>query len=89
MAHVPADRLRRGLVGDFTLAENSILGLQREPRWGPGPWLSPATVQTHAMALLAEHDVRPADPGAAARTLSGGNQQKLVVGRELTAPACR
>ena len=84
LAHVPADRLRHGLVGDFSLAENLALGLQREPRLGRGPWLDPNLVRRHAVALLAENDVRPADPAAPGRALSGGNQQKLVVGRELS-----
>jgi simple sugar transport system ATP-binding protein len=84
LAHVPADRLRRGLVPDFTLAENSVLGLHRERRFGRGPFLSRRALRRHARTLLADHDVRPADPEALARNLSGGNQQRLVVGRELS-----
>ncbi len=84
LAHVPSDRLKRGLVGDFTLAENLVLGLHREPRFARGPWLRRRAVTRHALAAVAEHDVRPPDPQAAARNLSGGNQQKLVVGRELS-----
>jgi simple sugar transport system ATP-binding protein len=73
--HIPEDRLARGLVLDFTLEENLILGRQRQ-LWG-------TAAHAEARRALGEWDIRPADPGATARTLSGGNQQKLVVAREL------
>jgi simple sugar transport system ATP-binding protein len=84
LAHVPSDRLRRGLVPPFTLAENLVLGRQREPEVGRGPWLSPRRLAARARPLLEEFDVRPPDPAARAAQLSGGNQQKLIVARELT-----
>jgi simple sugar transport system ATP-binding protein len=84
LAHIPSDRLRRGLVPDFTLAENLLLGRQRDPRLAPGVLLSPGALAARAAPLLDDFDVRPADPGARARQLSGGNQQKLIVARELT-----
>ncbi len=86
LAHVPEDRLRRGLVLDFSLAENAILGVQHRPPISRGPWralFDPAAIGARARAILAGADVRPADPALPARALSGGNQQKLVVGREL------
>jgi len=86
VAHVPEDRLRRCLVLDFTLAENAVLGAQHRPPISRGPLralLDPAAIRARAGAVLAAAGVRPADPDLPARALSGGNQQKLVVGREL------
>lgn len=81
LAHIPADRLRRGLVADLTSAENLVLGRQRE--LAHGPWLGGPSLVEAAREPLTAHDVRPADPTARAGRLSGGNQQKLVVAREL------
>jgi simple sugar transport system ATP-binding protein len=85
LAHIPADRLRRGLVAEMTCAENLVLGRQREA--ARGPWLGGPALEARARAPLAEYDVRPADPRAAAGRLSGGNQQKLVVAREMSRDA--
>ena len=84
LAHVPSDRLRRGLIGEMTLAENLVLGREREPALGRGPLLSRSRLLGRARTLISEFDVRPTRPDARARQLSGGNQQKLVVARELT-----
>jgi len=84
LAHVPGDRLRRGMVAEMTLAENLALGRQRERALGPGPFLSPAALAAAAAPLLERFDVRPAEPARLGRQLSGGNQQKLVVARELS-----
>jgi len=84
LAHIPSDRLERGLVAEMTLAENLILGLQHDPSLGEGPFLSPQALVARAERLLADHDVRPPVPGLLAGRLSGGNQQKLVVARELS-----
>lgn len=82
LAHIPADRQTRGLVLDFTVGENLILGRQREfSRLG---WLRVGAVKKHAADCLAAFDVRPPRADVLARTLSGGNQQKIVVARELT-----
>jgi simple sugar transport system ATP-binding protein len=86
VAHVPEDRLRRGLILDFTLAENAVLGVQHRRPISRGPWralLDAAAIGARARAVLAAAGVRPAAPELPARALSGGNQQKLVVGREL------
>ncbi|HVT15257.1 MAG TPA: ABC transporter ATP-binding protein [Thermoanaerobaculia bacterium] len=89
IAHVPEDRQRRGLVLAFDLAENSILGVHYRPPVTAGPgavWLDRAAIGRRARQIIAEYDVRPPDPSLAARALSGGNQQKLIMGREMTLP---
>ncbi len=84
LGHIPADRHRHGLVADFTLAENLTLGRQRE--LSGRVTMDRARVLTHARELLARFDVRPGEPDLPVRALSGGNQQKLVVARELSRP---
>jgi len=83
LAHIPSDRLYRGLVPGMTLAENLVLGRQREPVVGTGPWLGGHALEEAAMPRLVEFDVRPPEPGTTAGRLSGGNQQKLIAAREL------
>ncbi len=84
LAHIPSDRLKRGLVPDMTLAENLVLGLQREPSVGSGPWLGGRALEAAALPRLKEYDVRPPEPRHTAGRLSGGNQQKLIAARELS-----
>ena len=83
LAYVPADRVREGLIPAFRLDENAILGRQYEPDLGAGVWLWPRRVAARAEALLRRFEVRPASPALPAAVLSGGNQQRLVVGREM------
>ncbi|HZI18735.1 MAG TPA: ABC transporter ATP-binding protein [Pyrinomonadaceae bacterium] len=83
VAHIPEDRHRRGLLLDFDLAENSILGDHyRPPASGRGPLLDVAGIRRRAVEVIRDYDVRPANPDLPARALSGGNQQKLIIGRE-------
>jgi ABC-type uncharacterized transport system ATPase subunit len=83
IAHVPEDRHRRGLLLDFDLAENSILGLHyRKPAVSIGPLLDLGGIRSRALEIIRDFDVRPANPDLPARALSGGNQQKLIIGRE-------
>jgi simple sugar transport system ATP-binding protein len=84
LAHIPSDRLRRGLVPEMSLAENLVLGRQREPATGVGPWLGGHTLEEGSRAVLQEYDVRPPEPAQLAGRLSGGNQQKLIAARELS-----
>jgi ABC-type uncharacterized transport system ATPase subunit len=90
IAHVPEDRHRMGLLLDFDLAENTLLGVQDRPPLVKGPlrgWIDRNVLFARGNDIVHEHDVRPPDLRARARALSGGNQQKLVLGRELaTAP---
>jgi general nucleoside transport system ATP-binding protein len=87
IGHVPEDRLGRGLIPAMTLADNALLGRQRELADRLG--LDAARIAAHARRLIEQADVRPADPSALAAALSGGNQQKLVVARELDRPGLR
>ncbi len=84
VGHIPEDRQLRGLVLDFSLAENIALHDFREPpdsKWG---WLFPKRIAARAKTLLTEFDVRGGGPQTPAAALSGGNQQKVVVAREVS-----
>jgi simple sugar transport system ATP-binding protein len=84
IGHIPEDRQRRGLVLDFTLAENIALkDYCEEPdsKWG---WLFPKRLLARAKKLLTEFDVRGGGAKTLAASLSGGNQQKVVVAREVS-----
>ena len=86
LAHIPEDRHHGGLLLDASVADNLALGREDVT----GRWrIDRAAVRAHAAARIAELDVRPPDPDALARALSGGNQQKLVIGRELSRPNLR
>jgi ABC-type uncharacterized transport system ATPase subunit len=82
VSHIPEDRHERGLVLDYTVAENLILG--RQHRFTHGLALDSARIREHAAAMIAEYDIRPANAELPARALSGGNQQKIVVAREMS-----
>ncbi|NKX53223.1 ABC transporter ATP-binding protein [Arthrobacter mobilis] len=83
---VPEDRTVQGLVGTFSVAENLVLNrYDREP-FAKGLAMNPARVAENAAARIAEFDVRTQSAAAAAGTLSGGNQQKVVMARELSRP---
>ena len=82
MAYVPEDRQERGLVMDFDLTENGVLGGQHTPPVG-GTRIDWAGAREHASDVIETYDVRPPNPEATAKSLSGGNQQKFLVGREL------
>jgi ABC-type uncharacterized transport system ATPase subunit len=87
IAHVPEDRHRRGLLLDSSLAENSILGVHyRQPATRGGIMLDVPGIRARAQQLIQDFDVRPANSDLPARALSGGNQQKLIIGREFGLP---
>ncbi|MFB6266192.1 MAG: ABC transporter ATP-binding protein [Halodesulfurarchaeum sp.] len=83
MAYIPEDRQARGLVMDFDLVENGLLGSQHDPTFAPGGRIDWPRVRDHVDDIIEDFDVRPPDPDAVAKYLSGGNQQKFVAGREL------
>ncbi|MGH9901829.1 MAG: ABC transporter ATP-binding protein, partial [Pyrinomonadaceae bacterium] len=85
IGHIPEDRHRRGLLLDFDLCENSILGVHyRRPAVVPPTdvLLNDRAIRERARQIVKDFDVRPANPELPARALSGGNQQKLIIGRE-------
>jgi simple sugar transport system ATP-binding protein len=88
IAHVPEDRHRRGLLLDFSLAENTILGVHyRKPAVSfAGIFLDEKGIQNRTEQVIRDFDVRPPNPALPARALSGGNQQKLIIGREFELP---
>jgi simple sugar transport system ATP-binding protein len=89
IAHVPEDRHRRGLLLDSSLAENTILGVHyRKPAvTGPGNViLDERGIRRRTEQVIRDFDVRPPNPALTARSLSGGNQQKLIIGREFELP---
>ena len=84
VGHIPEDRQRRGLVLEFSIAENIALHDYAKPpsaRWG---WLFPKRLLARAGSLIREFDVRGGGPLAPAGALSGGNQQKVVAAREIS-----
>ncbi len=82
IGHIPEDRLKRGLLKNSDLAENSILGTHYKPPIAAAGFIDSAAVAARVSGIIERFDVRPTDPSLAARSLSGGNQQKLIIGRE-------
>ncbi len=82
LSHIPEDRHRRGLVLDYAIGDNLILGLQEGFAGGAGV-LRRGQVQANAVDRIREFDIRPPQAGLPARALSGGNQQKVVIAREM------
>jgi general nucleoside transport system ATP-binding protein len=83
VSHIAEDRHRRGLVLDFTIAENLALREYRTPKFSRHGWLSPRRMAARARSLIREFDVRGGEPETLAGALSGGNQQKCVIAREI------
>jgi simple sugar transport system ATP-binding protein len=85
LAAIPEDRHARGLVLDYSVADNLILGEQTQPAVSGGHILNPRRILARARRLIASFDIRGAAPITPARSLSGGNQQKVVLAREIDA----
>jgi simple sugar transport system ATP-binding protein len=83
IAYIPEDRQREGLILDFSVAENLLLGRQRRPRFGGGRLLDLATVAARGDEAIRSFRVRAPNSEAPVLTLSGGNQQKVLVARAL------
>jgi len=79
VAFVPEDRTTEGLIGDFTLTENAVLSQGPRIPWVRGPWVDWSRARRRTAALLEASRIQAAGPDARARTLSGGNQQRLVI----------
>lgn len=84
IAHVPEDRLRDAVVKNFSVMMNSFLGYQKKLGKSLG-WLDYKSILKNCQNLLAQFDVRPSDPHLRIALLSGGNQQKVVMAREMAA----
>lgn len=82
MAYIPEDRQERALILEFNLLKNGILGKHHDVPFSRNGQVQWDVVREEVEELIEEFDVRPPDPDALARSLSGGNQQKFVVGRE-------
>ena len=84
MAHVPEDRQALGLIMDFTAWENVAFGYHNAPEYQSNRfWMNNAAVRRDTEAKMATYDVRPPIPTLQAKSFSGGNQQKIVVAREM------
>ena len=81
LSHIPEDRHRRGLILEYSVADNLILGVQKH--FAKRGVLDQDRVMENAMEDVSAFDIRPPNPLLAARALSGGNQQKVVIAREM------
>ena len=82
---IPEDRHRQGLLLDAPLWENRILGHQTRPPAAKGSFIDRRRARADTARIMTEYDVRAPGPDTLAVALSGGNQQKLIVGREMSA----
>ena len=84
MSHIPEDRHKHGLVLDFSLEQNMVLQRFREPQFQKSGFIRPDAVRTYAEELIERYDVRSGQGAVTtARSMSGGNQQKAIIAREL------
>ncbi len=84
LSHVPEDRIKRGLVVDMDVKENLILGLHNQAQFSSRLSMNRKSIDDNARLLISKYDIRPVDPDIHARGLSGGNQQKVIIARELS-----
>ena len=86
VARIPEDRHAVGVVGDLSVWENAVSERLRSPAFSKALWIRRKAAQAHAARIVQAFDVRGAGPHSPARSLSGGNMQKLILGRALVAP---
>jgi simple sugar transport system ATP-binding protein len=84
VGYIPEDRHRHGLLLDAPLWENRVLGHQSRPPSAKGPLIDKGAAREDTERIITAYDVRTPGPDVLARALSGGNQQKLIVGREMS-----
>lgn len=84
IAHIPANRHLHGIVKEYTLSENVLLGRESEEKFNGKIFMDFNSLSKYSNELIREYDVKPADNKAKINGLSGGNQQKLVAAREIT-----
>jgi simple sugar transport system ATP-binding protein len=83
LLHVPEDRLRTGLVSSFPAFESAALGFTDDPAFGDGPLLDHRRMVADLTGKMSRYDIRPPAPRLETRKFSGGNQQKMVLAREI------
>ena len=84
LSHIPEDRHKHGLILDFTLEQNMVLQRYREPQFQHMGFIKDGAVRTYAKKLIEQYDVRSGQgPITIARSMSGGNQQKAIIAREI------
>ena len=83
LAHVPEDRHARAMVMDFVAWESAVLGYDDLPEYADGVWMNHSRMRQATAEMMEHFDVRPRDPELLSRSFSGGNQQKLVLAREI------
>ncbi len=83
VGHIPEDRLKHGIVKNFSAQENSILGFHDKSRWYSGIMMIPNNIRAWCLDIMERWDVRPPNPSLRSANFSGGNQQKLIVAREI------
>ena len=90
VAYIPEDRHKAGMVLDFSIAENYLLGHENAPAWGGGAVLHASRLFARATQMIQDYDVRlgSRDANSVARNLSGGNQQKVVIARAMDGEPC-
>ncbi len=86
VAHVPEDRIKDGLVATFSIAENLVLNTYDTAPFAHGPVMDPAAIAASARERAREFDIRAPSVEVEVGTLSGGNQQKVIIARELSRP---
>ncbi len=83
IAHVPEDRQREGLIMEYQAWENTAFGYHRDPAYKSGILMDNAAIRADTAEKMERFDVRPPNPRLEAKNFSGGNQQKLVLAREI------
>lgn len=83
MGHVPEDRHHMGLILSFSVKDNFFLGHQYDKRFNKGPFIRQDKLQAYAQDMVEKYKIHPDNTALPARALSGGNQQKIILGREL------
>ena len=83
VSFVPEDRTIEGLIPELSITENLVLGMQDDARWTRGPAIDWPSARAHAATVIRSYGIVASGPDARAATLSGGNQQKVVLARAL------
>jgi ABC-type uncharacterized transport system ATPase subunit len=86
LGHIPEDRTEHGLIGSFSVADNLVLNLWDDERFASRRTRRFESVEQHARRMVEEFDVRTPSTATPAHSLSGGNQQKVIVAREFARP---